>query len=69
MSMGIGKRYFVHVIKNCFGTLDECMAFMESLKPLDKEHWFELRPIVTIFKGKVTEIKEYQCMLLEDGSK
>ena len=66
MSMGLGKRYFVHIIENFFGNIEGCIEFMNKHKPEDNKHWFELRPIVSVKKGEDTVIVEYQCSLVEE---
>lgn len=68
MAIGLGKRYFVQVIKVCFGDIDTCMKFMEENKPSNNKSWFELRPIVKIKKNKQIVLDEYQCSLVKDSN-
>ena len=67
MSMGLGKQYWVHCIKVIFGDLQTCIKFMQDNAPEDDEHWFELRPLVDVKKGKQVTCKEYSCSLVEDA--
>lgn len=66
MAIGLGKEYWVHVIKVCFGDLDKCIKFMQDNKPDNELSWFELRPIVKVKKGN-TKLEEYQCSLVEES--
>ena len=67
MSMGLGKRYFVHVIKYFYGSLEECLKYMNENKPANKRQWYELRPDVHIRKYSQTYCENYQCSLVEEA--
>ena len=67
MSIGLGKQYWVHCIKVYFGSLDQCIKFMQDNKPDDDLHWFELRPLVVVKKGQKVSCSEYSVSLVEDA--
>ena len=52
MSIGLGKRYWVRMLKYHFGDLDSCLQFMNENKPKNEKEWFELRPLPKVVKGK-----------------
>ena len=66
MSIGLGKRYFVHVVKYEYGDLEKVTQWMKDNAPENNLRWFELHPIVKVEKGKKVTLKEYQVMLVED---
>lgn len=65
MSLGLGHRYWVHLIKHHYGDLESCIKFMQENKPSSEESWFELRPNPTIIKGEAITCTEYSCDLVE----
>ena len=67
MSLGLGHRYWVHVIKYVYGTLEECMNYMKDNPPENKYQWYELRPEVKVVKGGGSYCEEYQCSLVEEA--
>ena len=64
MSMGIGKRYWVHVITHHSGDLKSCIKYMSEHPPRNKHQWYELRPLVDI-NGKIITCETYACDLVE----
>ena len=62
MSMGLGHRYWVHLIKYHYGDLESCIEFMKTNKPISSYQWFELVPQVNVKKAQCIE---YQCNLVE----
>lgn len=44
MSMGIGKQYWVQIIKFAVGDLDEVIKFIEENRPADEREWIDLQP-------------------------
>lgn len=67
MAIGLGKQYWVHVIKVHFGDLESCIEFMKNNEPKTNLKWFELRPLVSVKKGKAVTCNEYNCSLVEDA--
>lgn len=67
MSLGLGHRYWVHLIKYHYGDLESCIKFMQENKPSNNTSWFELRPNPNIEKGKVATCDEYSCDLVEEA--
>ena len=65
MGMGIGKQYFVHVIKCDFGDLEAVIQFMKDNAPKSNTSWFEVRPIVHFDKNKNATLTEYEVSLVE----
>ncbi len=51
MSLGLGKKYWVHMIKHFYGTLEECINYMNQNKPRNNKQWYELRPDVNVKEG------------------
>lgn len=68
MSLGLGHKYWVRVIKHFIGTMEECIKFMQDNAPSSSLEWFELHPDVNINKGKRITCDRYRCDLVEDGS-
>ena len=66
MSFGLGKCYWVHLIQHFYGSLDECLKYMQEHKPQNKFQWYELRPEVKVRKGK-TCCEFYMCDLVEEA--
>lgn len=66
MGMGIGKQYWVHVLDWHFGTLEECIKFMEENKPDNDLSWFELEPIIKVDRKNGSRVKEYRVQLVEE---
>lgn len=62
MAIGLGKKYWIHVIKHFYGTLEQCIQFMNQNKPKNNKEWYELRPIPNV---KERTCEEYQCDLVE----
>lgn len=69
MSIGLGKRYWVRMLKYHFGDLDSCLQFMNENKPKNEKEWFELRPLPKVIKGKAVSCKEYQVSLVTDADR
>ena len=67
MALGLGHKYWVHVIKHFTGTLNECYKFMHENQPYNNWSWFELRGVVKVVKGVAHFTGEYQCDLVEDS--
>lgn len=66
MSLGLGHKYWVHILKHFYGTLEECIKHMQENKPSNKYQWYELRPDVIIKKeGSYNEY--YFCDLVEEA--
>lgn len=61
MAIGLGKRYWVRVLKFKSGTLEECINFINKNKPKDNKEWVELEPIPNL---KNNTCKEYKCSLV-----
>ena len=66
MSIGLGKRYWVRMIKYHCGDIDSCIEFMKANKPEDNHQWFELFPCPKVKKGNTT-CDTYQCSLVEES--
>ena len=66
MALGLGHKYWVHVIRWMHGTLEECIAFMHKYKPKNSKSWFELRPDPKIVKNQLTTCDYYTVTLVED---
>lgn len=66
MSIGLGKRYWVHMIKHHCGNLESCIKFMQENAPKNNTSWFELRALVKVKQGKPTTCEEYMCDLVEE---
>ena len=62
MSMGLGHKYWVHVIDVKFGTLEECIQYMQEHKLNTNRKWYELTPIPNL---KIGTCEEYRCCLVE----
>ena len=67
MSLGLGKKYWVHVLKHFSGNLDECLEFMSKNKPINNKQWYELRPYVNVKKDDDSTCDEYGCDLVEEA--
>ena len=66
MSLGLGHRYWVHVIEYFYGTLEECLKYMSEHKPANRNQWYELRPDVHVRRyGSYCE--NYSCNLVEEA--
>ena len=63
MGMGLGKQYWVHILKYFCGNLADCIKFMQDNPPQNEYEWYELNPIVHV---KTSSCTEYQCQLVED---
>ena len=66
MAIGLGKRYWVRLVKSHFGDIDSCIEFMKDTKPYDNHQWVELRPVPTVKKGNTT-CDQYHCSLVEES--
>ena len=66
MSLGLGKRYWVHVIKHFYGTLEECLKYMNENKSANIYQWYELRPDVHVRKSG-SYCDNYSCNLVEEA--
>ena len=66
MSIGLGKRYWVHVIRHHFGKLEDCLKYMNEHKPRNIYQWYELRPYVRV-RDEGTYCEEYMCDLVEEA--
>ena len=62
MSMGLGHRYWVRMIRHFTGTLEEVIKYMKDNPPRSDKEWYELSPIVNIKQGTCNE---YMCDLVE----
>ena len=62
MSMGIGHKYWVHLILYKSGTLDECIEYMKKNPPKYKTHFYELRPLPDL---KTRQCEKYEACLVE----
>ena len=67
MSMGLGKQYWVHMIRHHHGDLESCIKYMQEHKPSSNTQWYELRPIPKIKKGQEITCDEYSCDLVEQA--
>ena len=67
MSMGVGKRYWVHMIKHHCENLESVIKFMQENAPTSNLQWFELRALVNVKQGQITTCDEYQCDLVEEA--
>lgn len=65
MSMGIGKRYWVHLIKSFTGDIIECAEYMVQNPPRNKHQWYELHPIVDVDIDNKMACERYMCHLVE----
>ena len=65
MSIGLGHKYWVHLIKHFYGDLQACIKYMQDNPPKDDAQWYELRPNPTIKKGLTIRCNEYSCDLVE----
>lgn len=68
MAIGLGKRYWVRVIKHHSGDLRSCQKFMADNEPKDALTWFELRPLVNVKANKRVTCFEYACDLVTDSN-
>lgn len=67
MSLGLGHRYWVHMIKHHYGNLESCIRFMQENNPSSNKQWFELRPNPNVKKGSEITCDEYSCDLVEEA--
>lgn len=44
MSMGIGKQYWVEILKFTIGDLDKVAKFIEENRPANEKEWIDLQP-------------------------
>lgn len=66
MSMGLGHKYWVQIIKYTSGTLDHCLKYMNENKPGSKYQFYELKPIPDL---KNNQCDDYMCTLVRIDQK
>ena len=54
MGMGLGKQYWVHILKYFCGNLADCIKFMQDNPPQNEYEWYELNPIVHVKTSSCT---------------
>ena len=67
MSLGLGHRYWVHRIHGQYGTLEECIKYMQDNPPANKFQWYELRPQVEVNKKNGSWCTQYEAALVEEA--
>ena len=68
MSLGIGHKYWVRVIRHHYGDLKSCIEYMNKFPPENDNYWYELHPNPKIKKGTRVTCCEYSCDLVTDGN-
>lgn len=66
MGMGLGHKYWVFAQKWKYGTLEECIQYIQENKVSDPHYMWELRPIVNVnTKTDEVIVKEYSACLMK----
>lgn len=68
MAIGLGHKYWVELIKYKYGSLEECLQWIQENKPENDLYWFELIPQAEIKTNKRVKVKQYCANLVTDGN-